>query len=112
MLICDFAETYHILNYRGLPLRLAATLACGLGAESRVVQFYSGIKPANTNILIATVADAVNVLTYAMASDRKKPPARVVDILTGRAEDRAGFATGEDFEKARAALLERINNAG
>lgn len=26
-LICDFAETYHIYDYRSLPLRLVATLA-------------------------------------------------------------------------------------
>lgn len=108
MLICDMAETYHILNYRGLPLRLAATLACGLGPDSRIVQYYTGIKPANRNVLIATVTDAVNVVTYALAGG-KKPPTRIAEILTGQTESRDGFDTPEDFEAARAELLEKIN---
>ena len=29
-LVCDFAETYHILDLRALPVPLAATLAWGL----------------------------------------------------------------------------------
>ena len=29
-LICDFAETYGIYNYRALPVSLLATLAVGL----------------------------------------------------------------------------------
>ena len=34
-LICDFAETYHILDYKALPLKLRATLASGLRDSSR-----------------------------------------------------------------------------
>ena len=33
---CDFAQTYHILDYRRLPLRTAAVFAWGLGEDSRV----------------------------------------------------------------------------
>ena len=34
-LICDFAETYHIFDYRSLPVKLAATLSAGLRDDSR-----------------------------------------------------------------------------
>ena len=34
-LVCDMAETYHIFDYRALPLFLAARLACGLREDSR-----------------------------------------------------------------------------
>lgn len=37
-LICDFAETYNVLDYRALPLRTAATLASGLRADARIFE--------------------------------------------------------------------------
>ena len=43
-LICDFAETYHILDYRALPLKLAAVLACGLRDDSRIKMKLAGMK--------------------------------------------------------------------
>ncbi|MBQ2649441.1 hypothetical protein IJI17_02755 [Candidatus Saccharibacteria bacterium] len=114
LLICDFAETYNVLNYRGLPLRLAATLACGLGANSRVVRHYIGIKEANTNVMLAGITDAINGLTFVAFGDRKKNkrPQSVVEMLTGQTETESTYSTGAEFEKARAALVERINNAG
>lgn len=35
--ICDMAETYGILTMHTLPARLAATLAAGLHADSRIM---------------------------------------------------------------------------
>lgn len=35
-LICDLAETYHVFNYRELPVKLLATLSVGLRADSRI----------------------------------------------------------------------------
>lgn len=35
-LICDFAETYHIYDYRSLPLHMAGIFACGLRPDSRI----------------------------------------------------------------------------
>ena len=34
-LVCDMAETYHVLDWRALGLPLAATLAGGLRETSR-----------------------------------------------------------------------------
>jgi len=35
-LICDFAETYHIYDYRQLPPTRVAVFACGLRDDSRI----------------------------------------------------------------------------
>ena len=43
-LICDFAETYHIYDYRRLPVEYAATLAYGLRENSRIRMVQSGLK--------------------------------------------------------------------
>lgn len=37
-LICDLAETYHVLDYRALPLKTAAALASGLRADARIFE--------------------------------------------------------------------------
>lgn len=37
-LICDLAETYHVLDYRSLPLLTAATLASGLRSDARIFE--------------------------------------------------------------------------
>ena len=35
-LICDLAETYHVLDLTALPVPLLATLAAGLRGDSRI----------------------------------------------------------------------------
>lgn len=37
-LICDLAETYHVFDYRGLPLKTAAALASGLRNDARIFE--------------------------------------------------------------------------
>lgn len=56
-LICDFAETYHIYDYRSLPLRLVATLAAGLGDTSRIITNTTEAKASTTNTILAIIAD-------------------------------------------------------
>ncbi len=56
--ICDFAEIYHIFDYKALPVRLAATLAAGFGANSRSMQKALGVaNPLPDSILLAAQAD-------------------------------------------------------
>lgn len=38
-LICDFAETYGVLDYRAHGARLAGTLASGLRSDARIFRF-------------------------------------------------------------------------
>lgn len=67
-LICDLAETYHIYDYRSLPVRLVATLSAGLRENARIRVKASGYKVPLDSLLLAVIAD------------------RVGSILTGKSE--------------------------
>ena len=100
-LICDFAETYHIYDYRSLPLKTAAALASGLGSDSRIKRKISGSKiPVNT-ALLAILADGVHHLIWMLApnSDSIQKPASIYEALTGykKSSEVAGFDSGDDF---------------
>ena len=72
-LICDFAETYHIYNWRDLPLTTAAVLARGLGSNSRIVQKAAGQNASNGEILLAAIADRLGILLAGL-SNTDAPP--------------------------------------
>lgn len=104
-MVCDFAETYGVFNYKALPARTAAVLAAGLGVDSRIQRKLSNSKlPVNT-ALLALILDSLNHLTWMLAtnSDEIPHPASIYDALTGAERKPAGavegFATGEDFMK-------------
>lgn len=61
-LICDFAETYQIYNYKALPVSLAATLAVGLRDDSRIKLKRNGQLVSNTDVLLSVVADRLGVV--------------------------------------------------
>lgn len=114
-LICDFAETYHILDYKALPVPLLVTLFSGLGEGSRVAQKLNGEKVPLRTLLLAAIVDRLSMLVYANTRDAKNGtnrPRSIVAILTGEeSENRTGaeaFASGADFEAARRAILEEV----
>lgn len=104
-LICDFAEVYHILDYRALPPRTAAVLSCGLGDESRIMTKLSGHPARVDHLLLATIADALTTLVWFKTKDGQKGknrPKSFVEALTGKKNtDAVSFATAEAFEQAR-----------
>lgn len=115
-LICDFAETYHILDYTALPVPLLVTLFSGLGEGSRVQQRLSGEMVPLRTLLLAAMVDRLSVLLYANTKDAKSGtnrPRSLVAILTGEdTETNAGteaYASGDDFEAARRAILEGVS---
>ena len=115
-LICDFAETYHILDYTALPVSLLVTLFSGLGEGSRVQQRLNGEKVPLRTLLLAAMVDRLSVLLYANTKDAKSGqnrPRSLVAILTGEeTETNAGteaYASGDDFEAARRAILEGVS---
>lgn len=110
-LICDLAETYHLLNYRGYPLSLVGTLACGLRDNSRIKMKMSGQKLSTTEILLATCADQLSIQTWTKTKDAqhgRNKPKSLLSILMGETKehDVVAFNTPEEFEKARRKLLE------
>lgn len=103
-LICDFAETYGIYDYRKLPLKTAAILASGLRDNSRIKIKLSGLNAAPEMILNAAIADRAGMLVWMQSKDGAKNrnrPASILDKILNpekKKEDVTTFATGQDFE--------------
>lgn len=103
-LICDFAETYGIYDYRKLPLKTAAILASGLRDNSRIKIKLSGLNAAPEMILTAAIADRTGMLVWMQSKDgaknRNRPESILDKILNPekKKEDVTTFATGQDFE--------------
>lgn len=108
-LVCDYAETYHIYNYRGLPLRYAAALACGLREDSRIKLKMSGQKISVETFLQAAGVDALNTLVWFKTEDarrRRNRPKSILAILTQDKESMKpmAFSSPEAFEAKRKEL--------
>lgn len=112
-LICDLAETYHILDYKQLPPTRVAVFACGLRDNSRIKMKISGQAVPFDTLLMAGIADRLSILVWAQTKDGQKGknrPPMMVDALTRKEpkeSDIVAFRSGEDYEKARSALIEK-----
>ena len=113
-LICDMAETYHVLDYRALPVKLLATLACGLRPSSRSMLKLRGENVPLETLLLAAMADRLAWLQWAKTKDGKKNanrPKAIVPQLSGGPQaiknKTASFNTPADFEAARAKALRK-----
>lgn len=111
-LICDFAETYHIYDYRSLPVHLAAIYAVGLPDDSRVKRKIRGDDMGSIRALLAMIYDAF-VRTNWIRDDE---PTSVVDLMFGAAaepekKEISGevrkFDSPEEFEHARKEMIGR-----
>ena len=113
---CDFAETYHILDFRALPARQAAVLACGLRPSSRIMQKLSGIPCDLNTVLLALIADAARVLVWQNTEDGVKgrnQPRSILAMLRGAEQPAPGFGfdSAADFEAWRASMVGGENHA-
>ena len=72
-LICDFAETYHIYDYRSLPASLAATLAAGLRDTSRIATNTTEAKASTANTILAIIADHLAAIRHILGDDTEIP---------------------------------------
>lgn len=113
-LICDLAETYHIYDYRSLPLRKVATFSVGLRENSRIKMKMNNLKYPLDTILLASVVDRLSNLIWMKSEDGVKGINRPKSLLTqllGEVEenDTEIFRTAEEFEKRRAELMKGGN---
>ena len=113
--ICDFAETYHVLDYRALDLPLAATLAAGLAPDSRIMRKMSGATLPTATLLLASAVDNLAFLAWAQTEDGQKNvnrPKSILAALTGETKkpETLSFASAAEFEARRAKILEEINH--
>lgn len=105
LLICDFAETYHIFNYRELPPTLVATLLIGLSNDSRVKRELNGDKLTLIEKLNALTVDVLRILAWQNTQDghknRNRPESLYKKLMgfDNPKKDLKSFATAEDFEK-------------
>lgn len=105
-LVCDFAETYGIFDFRALPVSLLATLAVGLRDNSRIKMRLAGAKASRTEILLAAALDRLSMLWWAQTEDghnNVNRPASILSIIMGEDQqesDVEAFDTADDFESA------------
>ena len=98
-LICDFAETYHVFDYRSLSATLAATLAAGLRDDSRIKMKLSSRKASVDTILLAGIMDRISIL---LSGEKAQLVAK--NFVTETKLPSYGFETAEEFEAAWSAL--------
>lgn len=107
-LICDFAEAYHVFDWRSLPVKTAATLAMGLGADSRIMRKISGVSYTMETLLLATIADALQILVWQNTENGRKDinkPKLISEILTETPKESEGFDSVAEFRKWREEMI-------
>jgi hypothetical protein len=109
-LICDLAETYHVLDYKALPLHLVAILAGGLSDDSRIKRKVSNRKLSISEALQAAAVDRLSQLVWSKTADAKRGrnrPKSVLEALEHPQEKKKyqAFTSIEAFERKRAQIL-------
>lgn len=108
-LICDLAETYHILNMRGLSPKLVAILAVGLSESSRIKRKIANRRLTFEETLMTAILDRTNMLLWAKTKDAQRgsnrPKSLLAELENPKEKDYKVFNTIEDFERKRAELI-------
>lgn len=107
-LICDLAETYHIYDYKRLPVKMAAALAVGLHEDSRIKMKLSGNKVSLEMMMMAAIVDRLSLLVWTKTKDAEKgrnKPKSILESLYPTDSEFIAFESGEDFEQERDRLI-------
>ena len=102
-LICDFAEYYHILDYKSIDPGLAGILLQGLKPDSRTKMKLSNQKLTLEQTLLAIISDGITCLVW-MKNKKKKTskPKSILKLLLNDKEETKkckGYNSGADFER-------------
>lgn len=114
-LICDLAETYHVYDYKSLPVNLVAIFSCGLRDNSRIKMKLSKQKVDNEISLLALIADRLGYLVWAQTKDASKgknKPQSIYELLTKEKDesterDYRVFRSIEEYELAMETIERR-----
>lgn len=111
-LVCDFAEVYHIFDFRSLPARLAATFAAGLRQNSRIKMKMSGSMLKTDEMLLALIADTLAVIAWQNTKDGQRNRNRPKSILTAlttpeEKNDAPAFESPEAFKAWRDKFIKK-----
>ena len=107
-LICDFAQVYHVLDWRGLPLPLAAVLASGLPADARVRRRQTGQRAPDDTVLLATLVDQMAQWLWHHSPKGTPRPESIAMTFIDKPQKKHPlrvFRSGADFEAALAGFL-------
>lgn len=109
---CDLAETYHIYNYRELPLKKVALFSVGLRENSRIKLRISNQKYMLSDLLLANAVDRLSLLIWIVTGAKKnKQPDLItpkMSIENCKDDSTMVFTSGEDFERKRKEILEKM----
>lgn len=107
LLICDFAEYYHIYDMHEFPLSRIAVYAIGLRDSSRIKQKINGIKNPIETVLTAGIYDYARILCWmqtANAKDSSTMPEMIAPLLAGAektdSKDFNTYASPDEFRQA------------
>ena len=104
-----------------LPVQTVATLAAGLRDDSRIKIKMSGAKVPQNTLLLALIADRLSLLWWAKTKDgekgRNRPHSITAELLGIETTEKTtykgeAFSTADEYEAAKAELLERIRKGG
>ena len=101
-MICDFAETYGIINYRILDPFTAGTLAYGLHPDSRVRMKDSGADATLSQALAMRAVDELAMIRWLNSSDGLNGVNRpkMISQVLNKAEEQGGYDSPEEFMRA------------
>lgn len=86
--ICDLAETYHVYDYRALPVMTLAALVSGLRPDSRIKLKMANIKETSSEVLLIQIFDLLQMMRYQWFATKKDPPPKLLsDVLIGKAPE-------------------------
>lgn len=109
--ICDLAETYHVLDYRGLSPKLVAVLCSGLSKDSRIKKKISNRKLSVEETLLAALVDRASFVAWTKTKDAQRGVNRPKSVLAILEKEEPkekvykGFDSIAEFERKRAELL-------
>lgn len=109
-LICDLAETYHIYDYKSLPLSRVAIFAVGLRNDSRIKMKINGMKYPIETLLLASAIDRLSLLVWMNSKDGANGvnrPKVVLNELLGKENEKdiEAFVSSDAFEERRREIL-------
>ena len=102
-MICDLAETYHVYDYKSLPVELVATFVSGLRDDSRLYKQVNNLKVSSfEEYLLINIFDDLNWLCWTKTKDGKKnrnKPQTFMERLNKQIEKSKiiAFSSGEEF---------------
>ena len=109
-IICDLAETYHILNYRELSPDLVATLVIGLPDHSRIKKKIAKKTSTLEQELLALIIDLMAISMWNRSGRKGPKPPSIYKVLSKEDTEKdelESFDSPEEYEAWRASKEEK-----